>query len=318
MILFKSVIKNNIKIIIYYIAIGIIINFLNLYSVTYYQKILDNFQFKTLTIIPLIIYCLLLISSTILGYIENYPEQQLKNKLYLDYKLQALKKIQTIDYLEYQKLGTGRLIQKIEDGSTSSRDILINFYLKIFRYLLPTTIFSLIFIFKVKKELLIFVFLGYIIVIIVSNLVIKKLYDLKEKILLNQENLNKYLVRGLMELVVFRTNKKYNTEIELTKKEINNIVNDKTKIKLIHEIFFTIFELIVTILKILILGYAMLKTDLSVGAIVTVISLLGKTYEPIAIFNVEYVDYKLNKITVNKYIEFLDTKDDLSLSKGKN
>ena len=130
--LFKEVIKNNLKMIIFYVLIGIIINFLDLYSVTYYQKILDAFQFQTLTIVPLITYGVLLLISTILGYIENYPEQQVKNKLYLDFKLQSLKKMKSIDYLEYQKIGTGRLTQKAEDGATASRDIMINFWLKLF------------------------------------------------------------------------------------------------------------------------------------------------------------------------------------------
>lgn len=314
--LFKEVIKNNLKMIIFYVLIGIIINFLDLYSVTYYQKILDAFQFQTLTIVPLITYGVLLLISTLLGYIENYPEQQVKNKLYLDFKLQSLKKMKSIDYLEYQKIGTGRLTQKAEDGATASRDIMINFWLKLFRYLLPTAIFSLIFIFRVKKEYVLFVFLGYIIVVIISNLILKKLYKLKESILLNQEFLNKHLVRGFMELVVFRTNKKFDTELKVTKEGIKNIVDGKTKIKLVHETFFTVFALIVNILKVVVLGYAVLKSDLSVGAVVTVISLLGKAYEPIAIFNVEYVDYKLNKVTVNKYIELLDIKDDEALNSG--
>ena len=314
--LFKEVIQNNLKMIIFYVLIGIIINFLDLYSVTYYQKILDAFQFKTLTIIPLIIYGVILFISTILGYIENYPEQQVKNKLYLDFKLQSLKKMQSIDYLEYQKIGTGKITQKVEDGATASRDVLINFWLNLFRYLLPTAIFSLIFIFRVKKELVLFVFGGYVIVVIISNIILKKLYNLKESILLNQEFLNKHLVRGFMELVVFRTNKKFDTEIEVSKEGIKNIVDAKTKIKLVHEIFFTVFALIVNFLKVIVLGYAVLKSDLSVGAVVTVLSLLGKAYEPIAIFNVEYVDYKLNKVTVKKYIDFLDIKDDEYLTKG--
>ena len=62
--------------------------------------------------------------STILGYIENYPEQQVKNKLYLDFKLQSLKKMQSIDYLEYQKIGTGKITQKVEDdGRTVASSI---------------------------------------------------------------------------------------------------------------------------------------------------------------------------------------------------
>ena len=315
--LFKEVLKNNLKMIVFYVTIGVMINFINLYSITYYQKILDAFQYQTLTLIPLITYGVLLIISTVLGYVENYPDQQVKNKLYLDFKLQALRKMTSIDYLEYQKIGTGRLTQKVEDGASASRDVLINFWLKLFRYLLPTAIFSLIFIFNVKHEYVWFVFLGYIIVIIVSNLILRKLYILKENILLNQEMLNKHLVRGFMELVIFRTNKKYDTEIKITKDGIKNIVDSKTKIKLVHEIFFSIFALIVNILKVIVLGYAVLRSNLSVGAIVTVISLLGKAYEPIAIFNVEYVDYKLNRVTVKKYIDFLDSKDDKSLISGK-
>ena len=315
--LFKEVLKNNLKMIVFYVTIGVMINFINLYSITYYQKILDAFQYQTLTLIPIVTYGVLLIISTVLGYVENYPDQQVKNKLYLDFKLQALRKMTSIDYLEYQKIGTGRLTQKVEDGASASRDVLINFWLKLFRYLLPTAIFSLIFIFNVKHEYVWFVFLGYIIVIIVSNLILRKLYILKENILLNQEMLNKHLVRGFMELVIFRTNKKYDTEIKITKDGIKNIVDSKTKIKLVHEIFFSIFALIVNVLKVIVLGYAVLKSNLSVGAIVTVISLLGKAYEPIAIFNVEYVDYKLNRVTVKKYIDFLDSKDDKSLISGK-
>ena len=314
--LFKEVIKNNLKMIIFYVLIGVTINFLDLYAITYYQKILDAFQFKRLTLLPLVIYGILLVTSTILGYIENYPEQQVKNKLYLDFKLQSLKKMMTIDYLEYQKIGTGRLSQKVEDGSTASRDVIVNFWLKLLRWLFPTALFSLIFIYRVKREYVLFVFLGYIIVVIVSNFILKRLYKLKENILTNQEFLNKHLVRGFMELVVFRTNKKYDTEIKVTKKEIKNILDAKTRIKLVHEMFFTGFALIVNFLQILVLGYAVLKSNLSVGAVVTVISLLGKAYEPIAIFNVEYVDYKLNKVTVKKYINLLDIKDDERLKEG--
>ncbi len=315
--LFKEVLKNNFKMILFYVLIGIVINFLDLYTVTYYQKILDAFQFKTLTIMPLVIYGLLLIVSTVLGYVENYPEQQVKNKLYLDFKLQSLRKMKTIDYLEYQKLGTGKLSQKVEDGATASRDVLMDFWLKLVRYLIPTALFSLIFIYRVKKEYVLFVFAGYVIVVIVSNLILKKLYDLKEDILTNQEILNKHLIRGFMELVVFRTNKKYDAEIEVSKKGIKEIVDEKTKIKLVHEIFFSVFALIVSVLKVVVLAYAVLKSSLSVGAVVTVIALLGKAYEPIAIFNVEYVDYKLNKVTVKKYIDLLDLKDDEALNAGK-
>ena len=314
--LFKQVLEKNKKILILYLLIGISMTFLELYLVTYYQKILDAFQYQTLTLKPIIIYGILLIISTVLGYLDNYPTQKLKHGLYLEFKLQALRKMQTIDYLEYQKLGTGSLIQKIEEGATSSTSVILDFYLNVFRTLLPTALFSLIFIYQVKKELTLFILIGYLLVIIISNLVLKRLYNLKEKILVNSEYLNRHLVNGLMELVVFRTNKKYDLEIEITEHGIKNIVDNKVKIKLVHELFFTLFELIVSVLQVVILAYAV-KTNLTVGAIVTVISLIGKSYQPIAIFNVEYVDYKLNKIAVKRYLDFLNLKDDLSLTIGK-
>ena len=314
--LFKQVLERNKKILILYLLIGISMTFLELYLVTYYQKILDGFQYQTLTLKPIIIYGILLIISTIFGYLDNYPEQKLKHGLYLDFKLQSLRKMQTIDYLEYQKLGTGNLIQKIEEGATSSTSVILDFYLNVFRTLLPTALFSLIFIYQVKKELTLFILIGYLFVIIISNFILKKLYNLKEKILVNSEFLNRHLVNGLMELVVFCTNKKYNLEIEITEHGIKNIVDNKVKIKLVHELFFTLFELIVSVLQVVILAYAV-KTNLTVGAIVTVISLIGKSYQPIAIFNVEYVDYKLNKIAVKRYLDFLNLKDDLSLTTGK-
>ena len=315
--LFREVLKENAKMIVFYVVIGIVINFMDLYTVTYYQKILDSFQVGELTLVPLVIYGILLIISTMLGYIENYPEQQVKNKLYFDFKLQALKKMKTINYLEYQKIGTGKLTQIVEEGSNACRDIIVNFWLKLFRYLLPTALFSLMFIFCIKKGLVIFVFLGYVIVVIVSRIVLKKLYRLKEGILFNQEFLNKHLVRGFMELGVFRTNKRYDVEIEISKDGIKNIVDGKTKIKLVHEMFFSLFALIVNVLKVIVLGYAVIRSDLSVGGIVTVVMLLDKAYLPIAIFNVEYVDYKLNKVTLDKYIEFFELTDDCALDSGK-
>lgn len=315
--LFKQVLEKNKKILILYLSIGILLTFLELYQVTYYQKILDAFQYQTLTIKPIIIYGILLLILTILGYIDNYPEQKLKHGLYLDFKLQSLRKMKTIDYLEYQKLGTGNLIQKIEEGATSSTNIIMNFYLNVFRKLLTTSLFSLIFIYQVKKELTLFILVGYLFVILITNLILKRLYNLKEDILVNSEYLNKHLVRGFMELVVFRTNKKYDMEIEITESGIKNIVNNKVKIKLVHELFFTLFELLVSILQVLILSISVLKSNLSVGAVVTIIALIGKSYQPIAIFNVEYVDYKLNRIAVKRYLDFLNLKDDSNLTTGK-
>ena len=193
----------------------------------------------------------------------------------------------------------------------------MNYHFKLIRYLIPTVIFSLIYIARIDLKLLLFVSFGYVIVMIITKILLKKLYSIKEKVLVNEELLNKHLVRGFMELVVFRTNKKYDTEIKITEKGIKNIVDGKTKIKLVHEIFFTAFGILVALLKIAMLIYAFVYKNLTIGEIVAVITLLGKAYEPIAIFNVEYIDYKLNKQGLKRYLDLLDLKDVTNIEFGK-
>ena len=311
--LYKEVLKKYRKLIVFYVLIGIVINFLNVYEVDLFQRIIDT----GLDLKPIIFFGIVMLVNQILGYIENYPEQQLDKGLPLSFKVQALKKMKTIDYLEYQKLGTGLITQRADEGSRDAASNLMNYYFKIVRYLIPTVIFSLIYIARIDLKLLLFVSIGYLVVMLITKILLKKLYSIKEKVLVNEELLNKHLVRGFMELVIFRTNKKYDTEIKLTEKGIKNIVDGKTKIKLVHEIFFTAFGILVALLKVAMLVYAFVYKNLTIGEIVAVITLLGKAYEPIAIFNVEYIDYKLNKQGLKRYLDLLDLKDVSNIESGK-
>lgn len=73
------------------------------------------------------------------------------------------------------------------------------------------------------------------------------------------------------------------------------IVDTKVKMNMIHEAFFTIFALLVACLDIAVLVYAWQTKSLSVGSVVALITLIDNAYTPIAIFNVIYVQYKLNR-----------------------
>ena len=318
MIYIKNVIKNNQKRIFIYISLGIFLAFLDMFNIKIFQEILDNLSLGNLTSNLIIIYGISLITYSILSYYDNYPSVYLQNKLYLDFKLSALRKLSKIDYNKYQKIGLGKLTQRVENGASATRDVYYEYYFRIFRELIPTILSSLIFIFLIDYKIAIAVLIGYIFVFIITKIIITKLYSLKEKIVENEENMNKYLVRGFQELISFRINKKYKKEIEKCQNNINEIVDSKVKITLVHEAFFTIFAVIVALIKIGVLIYSLISNKLSVGYIVALITLLGKAYEPIAIFNVIYVDYKLDKIAMNKYIDFLDLDDDKMLTSGNN
>lgn len=302
--------------IIIYILLGIVLALLNSFSASYFQKVLDDFGANTLTITTLCIYGFVLIIVCGLNYIDEYPSCKLSESIYLDLKLKALRKMSTIEYKYYQSLGTGNLIQKIENGANSGKSILFDFYFKLFRELIPSIIFSLIFIASIDKTVMIYIGIGYAFVFIVTNILLKYLYNIKAHILNNEENFNKYLIRGFMELVVFRTNKRFKDEISKATNASQEIVKSKTKMKMIHEAFFAIFALFITVIKIIIIFISWKSNTLSVGAVVALLILIDKAYSPIAIFNVLFVQYKLDRSAFDRYTNLLDMPDDVKLNSG--
>ncbi|NLC19475.1 MAG: ABC transporter ATP-binding protein, partial [Clostridiales bacterium] len=253
----------------------------------------------------------------ILEYLDEYPKNSLEHGIYMDLKLKALDKISRIDYLAYQFMGTGKLIQRIENGAAAGRDILYEFGFRIFRELAPSILFSMIFIYSINKKIMLIILAGYFVVFFVTKLLLKLLYQIKEGILSNEEAMNHILVRAFMEMVVFRINKRFKREISRAESAKKEIVSSKVKMKLIHEAFFTIFALLVAVIKIFIIAYGWSSKSISIGACIALITLIDNAYTPIAIFNVIFVQYKLDKAAYRRYSDFLDSRDDEQLYKGR-
>lgn len=312
----KEVIKDNKKTIFIYILTGLLIAFLSNYKIKLFQQIIDAFTDRTISMNIIIIYGLVLISFYLLNYLDEYPTKKLSNGIYLDFKILALKKISRIQYIEYQSLGTGKLTQRIENGANAGKEIVYDFWLCVFRELIPTIFFSIFFIWNMNHFITYLILGGYVIIFILTKFLLKFLYRIKEKILFNEELMNHYLVRGFMEMVVFRLNRSFKSEIIKAVKAKNEIVSSKIKMNFIHEAFFTLFAILTAFLNIGMLIYAWLNPSISIGTTVALISLLENTYTPIAIFNVLFVEYKLNKSAFKKYEEFFNTKDDYQLENG--
>ncbi|PAB60330.1 ABC transporter ATP-binding protein [Anaeromicrobium sediminis] len=300
-----------------YILLGVVVALLNAFSASYFQKVLDAFGDNTLSMRTICIYGFVLILICGLEYFDEYPSCKLSQSIYLEFKLKALRKISTIDYRCYQSLGTGKLVQKIENGANAGKSILFDFYFQLFSQLIPNIVFSLIFIANIDKTIMVYLGMGYILVFVVTNILLKYLYEIKAHILNNEEIFNKYLVRGFMELIVFRTNKRFDHEIGQTTNISEEIVKSKTKMKLIHEAFFAIFELFIILIKVIIVFISWKNNRLSVGSVVALITLIDRAYSPIAIFNVLFVQYKLDKSAFRRYTDLLDMSDDVRLNSGK-
>lgn len=312
----KEILKNNKLWVLAYIGLGIFNAFMANYKTDYFQKVIDGLAAGTLTFAGVITYGLILLVNYCMNYLDNYPEKKLEYGIYLDFKLLSLRKISTIDYTEYQKIGTGKLVQRIENGSSAGRNVVFNFWLRLIRDLLPTIVFSVYFIWKIDKIITYILFVGYILIFIITNILLKFLYKIKEKILNSEELFNHFLVRGFMEVLVFRMSKQFPSEIKKAHSAKEDIVSSKVKMNMIHEAFFTIFALLVAMLDIGILFYAWKTKNLTVGSIVALIALIENAYTPIAIFNVLYVQYKLDKASYKRFEEFLDLKEDNQLRNG--
>lgn len=319
----KAIVKKYRKWILIYLFLGILTNFLYCWNVIVFQQIIDSCQ--TVPLLEnlrssIILYGLILLSANIMAYLQNYPEKYLENAIVEQLKLMSLEKISKIEYKDYQEIGTGKIVQLIENGASSGADIIFAFFLRIFSDLLPSIVFSMIFIGTLNIKIMFILGLSYIFVFVISQLLMKKLYRYKEKLLNRQEEKSSYSIRSFMELVVFRLNKQYQNEINKIEKSAKDIVNTECKIIMIHEAFFSIFELLVIIIKIFILTIGIsniIAGNTTIGILVALVSLIDRVYSPIAIFNVLYVQYKLNKFSYNRLVDFIGRKDDKNLYCGK-
>ncbi|MDE6915180.1 MAG: ABC transporter ATP-binding protein/permease [Lachnospiraceae bacterium] len=312
----KEIVRKNRVWVIGYLCIGLFNAFMANYKADYFQKIVDGLTDRTITVYGILLYGAVLIVHFGMNYVDEYPAAKLGNEIYLDFKVLALQKIGRMDYAAYQKLGTGKLVQQIESGANAGKGVLYDFWVCGVINLLPTILFSLYFIWKIDKNITCFLLAGYVVVFIVTNLLLRGLYQIKEKILTNEEQLNHFLVRGFMEMPVFRLRHQFPNEVKKAVRAKRIIVASKVKMTMIHEAFFTIFALLVACLDIGILTYAWKNSHLSVGAVVALITLIDNAYTPIAIFNVIYIQYKLNRTAWQRFSGLLDLKEDAQLQEG--
>lgn len=309
--------------ILLYVLMGFLVHFFNTLGIKIFQELLDKAVITddfddVLSLI--IIYGALLVGETTLNYLMEHPNTYLSNSILEKLKVMALSKVSKIDYSAYQNIGTGEMIKVIENGATAGTNIIHSFYLRIFSELLPTVIFSLFFISLYNTRIMLIIAAGYAIIFFFTHLLLRLLYRIKSSLLESQERMSKYSIRGFMELVVFRLNKRYEKEIERLHNTAGDIIKKSTQIRMIHESFFAIFALKVNIIKIAVLVYgvkSILISESSIGVIIALIMFIDRVYTPVAIFNVLYIDYKLNRVTYTRLEEFLDAPEDVNLDAGR-
>ncbi|QUL54836.1 ABC transporter ATP-binding protein [Paenibacillus tritici] len=305
-----------------YICLGFAIQLLSSLGIVVFQRILDQAVdgtgFGEITY-WIVIYGVLLGLNVLLNYADEYPSAHLSNSITERLKIMALSKISRMDYSAYQNMGTGQMIKVIENGAAAGNSILFSFVLHTLHELLPTILFSLLFISYYDLSIMLVIAGGYVVIFVLTHVLLKSLYRIKASVLKEQEAMSRYGVRGFMELVVFRTNKKYAQEISRLNETARKIIKQSAKLQMIHESFFALFELFITVIKVIVLLYGVknvVSGQASVGVMVALFMFIEKIYTPIAIFNVLFVGYKLNRVTYQRFEEFLNAPEDRNLEQG--
>lgn len=312
----KNIVRKNKLWISIYISLGIGLSFLSNYSISFFQKVIDKFTDGTLSLFYILLYAGLLLLHCVGSYLDEYPMQKLNNGIFLDLKLLALHKTSRIDYLAYQSMGTGKLIQRVENGALAGKSILCQFWFEILQNLLPSALFSMFFIYRLNRVIAGTVALGYLLVFLITNILLKLLYRMKERVLDNEELLNHFLTRGFMEMVVFRLNRKFPAEIRKAEKARDHIIRSKIGISFIHEAFFAAFAILIILIKGALLLYAWHTRSISIGSVVALLTLVDNAYTPIAIFNVLFVQFRLDSASFKRYTSFLDLPEEDRLFAG--
>lgn len=309
--------------IVLYLFLGFTIQFLSSLGIVVFQEILDQAVGGADLggiIYKIMVYGGLLGAVVILNYADEYPSTHLRCSITERLKILALSKISRMDYSAYQNMGTGQMIKVIENGAAAGNSILFAFILGTLHELLPTVLFSLFFISFYDLRMMLVIAGGYVVIFLVTNVLLKYMYKLKSALLKEQEAMSRYSIRGFMELVVFRTNKKYAQEIRRLGDTALQIIQKSARLQMVHESFFALFELFITVIKVIVLLYgvrSVVSGQTSVGVMVALFMFIEKIYTPIAIFNVLFVSYKLNRVTYQRFEEFLDAPEDRNLEAGE-
>jgi ATP-binding cassette subfamily B protein len=308
----------------FFLTTGISQTFIGLYAISYFQRLIDSLagarQFGDVGRV-LWWYIALTLANHVLIYLQGYPYSLLNHGAYQSTKLIAMKKVSRIDYLAYQNLGTGQLIQMVENGASATKSILNNFYLNLIRGILPTVIISFVFINYYDPTLLVIILAAYAVLFLASYFLMNYLRDAVDRMLSNQEDFSKFSTRGFMELVVFRVNNRFQKEFERVKHLSDEYVRSRAKIYLVQELFFTGFAILVFGLEIIMViqqTNRILAGVSTVGTLVALVAFIKTVCNPISEFSYAYATYKLDLVTFHRFGEFLALPEDSGLDKSQS
>jgi len=249
-------------------------------------------------------------------YVEGIPSSMVMRGAYQKVKLLALEKISRIDFLAYQELGTGNLIQVIENGAEAVRKIFGEFYFGNVLGLVQIGI-GLYFIRYYDQTLFLIVLIGYGVFLLIANTLMRYLQNVLEKMLATQENFSKFSVRAFMELVVFRVNGRFKAEYERLQTLSDEIVRARVKVFLLQELSYTGFALLIFVVEALVViqqASKILAGTSTLGVMVALVSFVRVVFWPIIGLGRSWMEYRLDAVSYSHLDRIFSLPDDPGLT----
>lgn len=293
--------------------------FVGNYTFVAFQRLIDQVVSakEMAVLVPLLAWYIgtNLLNHTLI-YIEGFPQAIIDRGITQWVKLRALEKISQVDFLAYQDLGTGNLIQVIENGAEAVRKILTSFYIGNLAGLAQVMI-GLYFINYYDRILFLAILIGYGLFFLVSNTLMKFLRSAIERMLINQEDFSMFSVRAFMELVVFRVNGRFKAEYERLKGISDNIVRARAKVYLLQELSYTGFAFLIFLVEAAVVIQQVSKIisgNSTIGTLVALVSFIRVVFWPIIGFGQSWMAYKMDAVAFSRFDQFLSLPDDSGLS----
>lgn len=282
-----------------------------------FQAVLDQVSHNHVSVMTVAVYGGLTIGACVIAYLDEIPKSKLRQGIYYHFKLEAMKKAMLVDFASEKSYGTGALLQRIEAGASVGRQMVCDFWLRALREVLPDIIFGLWFISRMDFRIALAVLLGYVVLLATTNLMLRRLYALKRNAVVDDELINRSISRIIMEFVSVRILGLGSRELAKTRRLCSENTNRSAKVVATHEFFFAFFALLIIIAKIAtIVLFSFGKLSLSVGGLVALLLYMDRVYNPIAILNVLYVQYKLDRVSLERLEQFLLLPNDEGLTGG--
>lgn len=282
-----------------------------------FQAVLDQVSHNHVSVMTVAVYGGLTVDACVIAYLDEIPKTKLRQGIYYHFKLEAMKKATLVDFSSAKSYGTGALLQRIEAGASAGRQMICDFWLRALREVLPDIIFGLWFISRMDFRIALAVLLGYVVLLATTNLMLRRLYALKRNAVVDDELINRSISRIIMEFVSVRILGLGSRELAKTRRLCSENTNRSAKVVATHEFFFAFFALLIIIAKIAtIVLFSFGKLSLSVGGLVALLLYMDRVYNPIAILNVLYVQYKLDRVSLERLEQFLLLPNDEGLTGG--